>query len=101
MDPSPSPMPVGSPAPQGLPEPADPPAPVGAPPTGIDRRRVLWLSALITFCALCGIALLVYLGWNIGPLALGVGIASAILPVPVLVACFLWLDRYQPSPLWI
>jgi protease PrsW len=77
------------------------PAPVGSPPTGIDRRRVLWLSALIAFCALCGIALLVYLGWNIGPLALGVGIASAILPVPVLVACFLWLDRYQPSPLWI
>jgi RsiW-degrading membrane proteinase PrsW (M82 family) len=76
-------------------------APTGAVPTGIDRKRIIWLSALIVFCAGCGIALLVYLGWNIGPLALGVGIASAILPVPVLVACFLWLDRYQPSPLWI
>ena len=70
-------------------------------PSGIDRRRVGWLSALIAFCALCGIAILIYLGWNIGPVALGVGIAGAILPVPVLVACFLWLDRYQPSPLWI
>jgi len=76
----------------------------GAPPprpTGIDRRRIGWLSVLIVFCALCGIGILVYLGWNIGPLALGVGITGAILPVPVLVACFLWLDRYQPSPLWI
>ena len=35
---------------------------------------------------------------NIGPLALTVGLTGAILPVPVLAACFLWLDRYQPSP---
>jgi RsiW-degrading membrane proteinase PrsW (M82 family) len=79
-------------------------APVSPPPpapTGIDRRRILWLTALIAFAALCGIGILTYVGWHIGPLALTVGIVSAILPVPVLVACFLWLDRYQPSPLWI
>jgi RsiW-degrading membrane proteinase PrsW (M82 family) len=80
----------------------DPPAatPVVAPSTG-NRKRIIWLSVLIAFTALCGIGLLVYVGWHIGPLALTVGIVAAILPVPVLVACFLWLDRYQPSPLWI
>jgi len=62
-------------------------------------KRLLWLSLLITGIALSGLAVLVYVGWNIGPVALGVGIAAAILPVPVLVGCFLWLDRYEPSPL--
>ncbi len=27
-----------------------------------------------------------------------IGLVAAILPVPVLVACFLWLDRYEPEP---
>jgi RsiW-degrading membrane proteinase PrsW (M82 family) len=30
-----------------------------------------------------------------------VGIAGAIVPVPVLVGCFLWLNRYTPSPPWL
>src|SRR5947209_10672528 len=30
--------------------------------------------------------------------ALLIGLAAAILPVPVLVSCFLWLDRYEPEP---
>jgi RsiW-degrading membrane proteinase PrsW (M82 family) len=30
-----------------------------------------------------------------------VGIAGAILPGPVLVGCFLWLNRYTPSPPWL
>ena len=65
------------------------------------RRRAVWLGLLIAICALATIGFVTFLGWNLGPLALGVGITGAILPVPVLIACFLWLDRYQPSPLWI
>jgi len=64
-------------------------------------RQMIWLSALIAFCALATIGVVTYVGWAIGPLALAVGIAGAVLPVPLLVAAFLWLDRYQPSPLWI
>ena len=71
------------------------------PPKGIGGVRVLLLGVLIAFCALAVIGIVTYVGWNIGPLALGIGIAGAILPVPVLVACFLWLDRYDPSPIWI
>jgi RsiW-degrading membrane proteinase PrsW (M82 family) len=63
--------------------------------------RVVWLSLLIAVCALATIGIVTYVGWHIGPLALGVGIAGAILPVPLLIACFLWLDRYEPSPMWI
>ena len=67
-------------------------------PSAFDARRGLKLAAIISGIALCGIAVLVYVGLRIGPLALGVGIGAAILPVPVLVACFLWLDRYEPEP---
>ena len=73
-----------------------------APPAGgSGGRRVLLLGLLIAFCALAVIGVVTYVGWHIGPLALAIGIALAILPVPVLVACFLWLDRYDPSPMWI
>ncbi len=68
---------------------------------GGQRRRVVWLGLLIAVCALATIGIVTFVGWNIGPLALAVGIAGAILPVPVLIGSFLWLDRYQPSPLWI
>src|SRR6185369_1355748 len=36
-----------------------------------------------------------------GPLAIAIGLGGAILPVPFLVGCFLWLDRYQPAPPWL
>jgi RsiW-degrading membrane proteinase PrsW (M82 family) len=73
-----------------------------APPTPrrVDWPRILGLSGVIGFIALCGLAVLIYVGWRIGPVALTVGIVSAILPVPLLVLCFMWLDRYQPEPLW-
>lgn len=78
-----------------------PPAPPPAPPKRFDGKRVLWLSLLITLCALSAIGVVTYIGWNIGPVALTVGIVAAVLPVPVLIGCFLWLDRYDPSPMWI
>src|SRR5262245_33921498 len=93
-----------APPPAAQPPPALPPGTPMAPMPprgGMDRRRVLWLAGLITLCALAVIGIITFLGFRLGPLALGVGLAGAVLPVPVLVGCFLWLDRYQPSPLWI
>lgn len=57
------------------------------------------LSGAILLIAACAIFMLFTLGTNLGTEALLIGAAAAILPVPVLVACFLWLDRYEPEPL--
>ncbi|HEU4424371.1 MAG TPA: PrsW family intramembrane metalloprotease, partial [Pilimelia sp.] len=74
--------------------------PRGPQPTGrrLGWKRVLLLAGVIGFIALCAIAMIGFLGYSIGLDALLVGIAAAILPVPILVACFLWLDRYEPEP---
>jgi RsiW-degrading membrane proteinase PrsW (M82 family) len=87
------------PAPPAVP--MAPPGPPVAPPKRFDVRRVLWLGLLMTVSALSAIGVVTYIGWHIGPLALTVGLVAAILPVPVLIGCFLWLDRYDPSPMWI
>ena len=68
---------------------------------GYGGWRLVALAVAVLVPALAVIGIVTYLGTRIGPVALGVGIAGAILPVPALVACFLWLDRYQPSPLWM
>jgi RsiW-degrading membrane proteinase PrsW (M82 family) len=54
---------------------------------------------VIGFIALCAIGVIGWLGYQIGLPALIVGLIAAILPVPILVACFLWLDRYEPEPI--
>ena len=78
------------------------PAPPGAAPyPGAGRKRVIWLGLLIAFCAVASIAVVAFLGWRIGPGPLAVGLIGALVPVPVLIGAFLWLDRYQPSPMWI
>jgi RsiW-degrading membrane proteinase PrsW (M82 family) len=68
------------------------------PPKRLDWRRGAMLGGIIALIALSGLAVLTYVGWQIGPLALTVGIVAAILPVPLLVFCFLWLDRFEPEP---
>ncbi len=94
--------PSGGPLPPSPPVPAAPPGGNGAP--GVPRRRLGWRRALvltgaILLIAACAIFMLFTLGTNLGTEALLIGAAAAILPVPVLVACFLWLDRYEPEPL--
>ncbi|GGM31167.1 hypothetical protein GCM10011608_14670 [Micromonospora sonchi] len=86
------------------PSPSVPVAPPGSGVPGMPRRRLGWrrglvLAGVILLIAACAIFMLVTLGTNLGGEALLIGTAAAILPVPVLVACFLWLDRYEPEPL--
>jgi RsiW-degrading membrane proteinase PrsW (M82 family) len=80
---------------------AAPPLPPPLPTTPARRglKRGLQIGAVIAFIALCAIAMLLFLGFNIGITGLIVGLVAAILPVPALVACFLWLDRYEPEPI--
>ncbi|OLB81718.1 MAG: hypothetical protein AUI14_02435 [Actinobacteria bacterium 13_2_20CM_2_71_6] len=71
---------------------------VAAPPR-YQWKRVTLLVGMVVGMAVCGIGVLVWLGLNIGVTALLVGVGAALIPVPVLVACFLWLDRYEPEPI--
>jgi RsiW-degrading membrane proteinase PrsW (M82 family) len=62
-------------------------------------RRWLPITLVILFLLGAAIRLLFFLGTNMGPTALAVGLVAAVLPVPLLVAAFLWLDRYEPEPI--
>ncbi len=74
-------------------------APV-APSARPNLVRVGVLAGAGGLIALCAIGMLIFLGYSFGVEALLIGLAAAILPVPVLVSCFLWLDRYEPEPVW-
>jgi RsiW-degrading membrane proteinase PrsW (M82 family) len=78
-----------------LPAPAVPPS---GPPRRTGWRRWLPLALVIGGIAVCAIVMLLILGFSSGITGLIVGLVAAILPVPVLVGCFLWLDRYEPEP---
>ena len=88
-----------------LPPPADvlPPLPGYPPPPNPLARKTGWrrwvpLALVIGGIAVCAIVMLIILGFNNGVVGLVIGLGAAILPVPVLVGCFLWLDRYEPEP---
>jgi RsiW-degrading membrane proteinase PrsW (M82 family) len=69
------------------------------PPKPMQWKRVLLLVGLVVLFGLTGLALLIFVGVNIGPMGLAIGIVSAVIPVPLLVYAFLWLDRYEPEPI--
>jgi len=74
------------------------PQPAVAPPKRINWPRTLWVAGIALFIVVCGTLLLLKLGSNIGGAGLAIGICVAILPVPFLIAAFMWLDRYEPEP---
>ncbi|MER7458944.1 PrsW family intramembrane metalloprotease [Micromonospora sp. NPDC126480] len=84
-----------------------PPSPTAADPSAGPRmparrpgwRRYLVLGGVVLLIAACAVFMVWTLGESLGGEALLIGVIAAILPVPVLVACFLWLDRYEPEPL--
>jgi RsiW-degrading membrane proteinase PrsW (M82 family) len=48
--------------------------------------------------AVCGLSLLALATVRVGPLAVVIGTAAALIPVAVVVAAFLWVDRWEPEP---
>jgi protease PrsW len=101
------PVPAGPPAqypPPGTQPSGYPPGTLGAypappPPRRIDWKRLVALVGLPLFMAACGAGVLVWVGLQIGVTPLVIGLAAAIIPVPVLIACFVWLDQYEPEPI--
>lgn len=67
-------------------------------------RRAFWRSkvvravAVITVLALCALVILALVRDQTGTEGFLVGLGLAVLPVPLLMAVFRWLDRVEPGP---
>ncbi|RSN25149.1 PrsW family intramembrane metalloprotease [Streptomyces sp. WAC 05977] len=75
-----------------------------SPAPGPDRIRrsrsitvLLPVLGLITV-ALCGLFVFGTVTEKVGPLAVGIGVLAALVPVAVVVTAFLWVDRWEPEP---
>ncbi len=60
--------------------------------------RIGLTAAAIGVIALGGLIMLLVLGKALGVAALILAAVAALLPLPLLVLCFVWLDRYEPEP---
>ncbi|WP_399886440.1 PrsW family intramembrane metalloprotease [Streptomyces sp. BBFR51] len=74
------------------------------PPTHPHRHTHWWqrtwvrYGALITLLALSGLVILALVREQTGTQGFLVGLGLAVLPVPLLLAAFRWLDRVDPGP---
>jgi len=72
--------------------------------TGLERarrpRRVTVLLPVLGLIvvALCGLFLFGLATARVGVLAVAIGVLAALVPVVVVVAGFLWVDRWEPEP---
>ncbi|HKS48465.1 MAG TPA: PrsW family intramembrane metalloprotease [Amycolatopsis sp.] len=63
------------------------------------RRITVLLPVLgLIVVAICGLTLLALATVRVGPLAVVIGMAAALVPVAAVVAVFLWIDRWEPEP---
>ncbi|MBH5336253.1 PrsW family intramembrane metalloprotease [Streptomyces pactum] len=96
-------------------QPAGPPVPAYSPQPRFDAvpepagwryrpRRAVWESralratALVLVLSLCGLIILALVRKQTGTEGFLVGLGLSVLPVPLLVAAFRWLDRVEPKP---
>ncbi len=67
-------------------------------------RRLFWenkvvrIGAIATLLALCGLVILAIVRQQTGTEGFLVGLLLAVLPVPLLVGTFLWIDHVEPQP---
>lgn len=89
--------PDGPSGPGGPTAPAEPPRGRRGPAHWWQRKRVRY-GALITLLALSGLVILALVREQTGTQGFLVGLGLAVLPVPLLIAAFRWLDRVAPGP---
>ncbi len=68
------------------------------PRRAIWESRALRVTALCTLLTLCGLVILAIVREQTGTEGFLVGLALAVLPVPLLIGTFLWIDRVEPQP---
>jgi RsiW-degrading membrane proteinase PrsW (M82 family) len=73
---------------------------VPAPERGPRPRRITVLLPVLALIvvALCGLLLFGLVTAKVGVLAVVIGVLAALVPVAVVVAAFLWVDRWEPEP---
>ncbi|MEV5607254.1 PrsW family intramembrane metalloprotease [Streptomyces sp. NPDC052225] len=80
-------------------DPAPGAVPVGAVPhPRWWERKGVRVTALATLLALSGVVILALVREQTGTEGFLVGLGLAVLPVPLLIAAFRWLDRVRPGP---
>ncbi|WP_031091151.1 PrsW family intramembrane metalloprotease, partial [Streptomyces sp. NRRL WC-3549] len=62
------------------------------------RSKAFRAGAVVTVLALCGLVILALVREQTGTEGFLVGLGLAVLPVPLLLAAFRWLDRVDPKP---
>ncbi|MFB7913880.1 PrsW family intramembrane metalloprotease [Streptomyces sp. NPDC056061] len=62
------------------------------------RSRTFRIAGVCTVLALCGLLILALVRDQTGTEGFLVGLGLAVLPVPLLMAAFRWLDRVDPAP---
>jgi protease PrsW len=62
------------------------------------RSKAFRAGAVITVLALCGLVILALVREQTGTKGFVVGLGLAVLPVPLLMSAFRWLDRVEPGP---
>ena len=74
----------------------------------MQRQRSGWRAVKVVIgivCALiallCGLLLLLLIGYETGPVAFLIGLVTATIPVPLYVILVLWIDRYESEPFWM
>ncbi|MEG3630693.1 PrsW family intramembrane metalloprotease [Streptomyces poriticola] len=94
-------MAISPTSPAGLTSPAGPTDPAGPGCPAQSRwwqRAFVRYGALITLLALSGLVILALVRQETGTEGFLVGLGLAVLPVPLLLAAFRWLDRVDPGP---
>ncbi len=76
--------------------------PALAPPAPWSRiGRLLLVGFLVVLMALCGLLVLAAVTSDTGLIGFLIGVTLALLPLPVVLAAFRWVDRYEPEPRWL
>ena len=68
------------------------------PTSGRQRRGVLAPVLGLIALGICGLVVLGLVASTVGVAGVIVGALCALVPVAVVVATFLWIDRWEPEP---
>lgn len=78
--------------------PGEMPTPLPPPTRRFAVGRFLLILGVIAALVAGATVILLVVGTRVGVGPLLIGMGTAVIPVPVLIACFMWLDRYEPEP---